>query len=82
MKILDFNKAKQKKKNYCSKMEYLKMIAIKYIIDCDTTIGNLDTLNGIEKRAIKLLDDIIKSPEDFERRYNLAMTKIREKRGV
>lgn len=81
--ILDFKKAKDKKarKNYCTKMEHLKMIAIKYIIDKDVAEGNIDTLNGVEKRAIELLDVIIKSPEDFERRYELAMTQNR-KRGV
>ena len=74
MKVLDFKrKLKQKQQvGIATKMDLLIRKATQFLIDHDFATGNLDSLQGIQSRVNKMLDERIKSVADIDRFYKLA----------
>lgn len=82
MKILDFNKAKQKRpvSKIATKFMFVYRKLEQFIIDHDKITGRLNTLPDIQTRILSALDKKIKSVDDIDKLYYDALG-INRKKG-
>lgn len=75
MAVLDFNKAKKKKPviKVATKFMFIYRKLEQFVIDHDKITRNIDTLQGIQDRVIKLLDRRVKSVKDIDKLYYMAL---------
>lgn len=75
MKVLDFNKAKAKKPvvKVATKFMFIYQKLFQGIVDHDSISGQINTLQDIEKRVLKCLDEKISSLSDIDELYYLAL---------
>lgn len=79
--ILNFkkNKKQQQKKTeigIATKLNFLVRKTTQFISDHDYAIGNVDTLLGIQERALRFLDSKIKTVNDIDKLYNYAINNV------
>lgn len=75
MKVLDFNKAKQKKPviKAATKLMFVYRKLEQFIIDHDNITGKINTLQDIERRVLQVLDKKINTVADIDKLYFSAL---------